>query len=306
MGNPSSTRRAFSMVEIVLGLVILSLLTGMVLVTYQGQAREAAVTICRERLQSIRERIDRWQVEHSRPWFLPAPPQGSPEDPWGGPFHVDPLAGRIWAEPPEGVAADLELAYTAFPTRPRGGPVLAPIQQTAFAKLRLRWSWRGHEGTPIGYRIRRSVNLAQGFQVIAAVPPTPPLEFVDEGVAPGKVYYYRVEAILGPGDASYAAPLSPPVSRGVSVDTGAPELRLSSNQGDLEVGETILVRVEGMGRGSPLETLEFHGERRAVGPGDFRLDLPVRFTASGTQTIRASLWDHGGRRRDASLRLQVR
>jgi type II secretory pathway pseudopilin PulG len=296
-------RRGFQIIEMVLAMMILSLLTSVMVVTYRGQSQSAAITICKQRLASIRTAIDKWQLEHHRPWFLATPPQGSPRNPWEGHFKVDPVAGRIWTEPPEHVGTSLSLDYTPLSTKPNGSPLIQSIKASG-PGLALTWAWPGNENAAVGYRVLRTENPATPFVSVGNVPPKPPLHFTDSPLTPGKVYYYRIEAILGPGDRRTPLPISPLQSRATSVQ-GSPELELTTSAGQVLVGSAALFRLEGHGVGVGLKNLVFQGKSQPVGPGSFRLDLSWTFASPGVQEVVAVLWDSSGRSTRKTLSLEV-
>lgn len=297
------------MVEIVLAMVLVAMLTALVTMTYSGVSRDTHHKVNRDRLSRIRQAIDTWQLERQRPWFQPSPPPGAPLDPWNRPYRVDPTQGLIWSRGPEGEGSSapedtsMSMPYKPMSLRPKGRPLAQA--SSASGGIEVAWKWPGGEAAPIGYRVLRSEDPAAGFQEAGTKDPTPPLRYLDPAVPAGKLVYYQVEAILGPGDqGSGPPPRSLPVSALRVVD-GPPILSLESASSGVAAGQAALFHIQGSGNGSPLASLVFQGNAQLVGPGSCQLALSHVFPTAGPATVTATLVDTAGRATTATLDVQV-
>lgn len=92
----SRAARGFTIVEIVLGLTIMSLLVGVTVSTYGDSLSRAREQIARDEARAISQGVQRWQLENKRPYpfesifpLVPAYLRQVKKDPWGGVFRVD-------------------------------------------------------------------------------------------------------------------------------------------------------------------------------------------------------------------------
>lgn len=103
MNSPAWTRvrapsavRAFSLVEIVIGLSIMSMLVGVTVTAYDNATQRAREQIAQDEARAIGNAIVRWQLDHQRDFpfesVFPLVPQylrNVKNDPWGNVFRID-------------------------------------------------------------------------------------------------------------------------------------------------------------------------------------------------------------------------
>lgn len=300
-------RRAFHLVEILIAMAIMAVLTGLVLVTYRGQAERTQEVVCLDGLAKVADHIQRWQLKHRRPWYLGRVPGPLALDPWERPFRVDPVEGMIWSAGEDGefdtpsAAGTLARSYEAYPT-----PAVPPVRrltlrQTAGGGAEIRWDWPEAAAVAIRYEVARAPLPSAPFRPLAAAAPGPDPFVLDPAVPVGSTVYYRVRAALGPGSKRPYTDWSRPYAFS-RVVSSAPTLEITAGSYRGATGSAIAVRLTGRPNGAPLRRLEFGGEVIAVGPGEFTLSREVTLLA-GAQRLDGVLSAADGQRRAVRLTL---
>lgn len=124
-------RTAFSLVEIIAGLVVLSLLAGITITLYDEDIvrskEEASRVQCRDVVSAIR----RWELANRRRYpYSTAEPllgrylEGRPSDPWGADFLVDSRKGVVYSPGPNGIDDGAAGDDVLCPIRRPGRPVM--------------------------------------------------------------------------------------------------------------------------------------------------------------------------------------
>lgn len=223
-------RRGFTVVEIVLGLVLMSLLTSITYQSYSSSLEQSKETALANSLVGLKERIQKWQIEAKRPWFRPTPPPDWPLDPWDQRLQIDPRRGVAWSRGPHG---DREFEDAPAAHRVRWAPFPGPAPA---APRRVQASPRPGGGVVItwqpsaarnliGYQVERAPEVTipaipaspgdpgspprtelGAFTVLGEVSPEAPPEVVDPSATAGQAWYYRVRSLPGPGASGKAAP----------------------------------------------------------------------------------------------------
>lgn len=279
----NQSRRAFSIVEIVLGMGVVAALSALVLNQFQGETQKAEERTCRVLLKELSTEIEAWQIQHRRPWYLPTPPRGSVRDPWGNPIRVDPRLGTITSlgDPEQGSLAQT-LEYEPYPTAPPGVPRAVRGHAHPGLGMKLYWTWPESQGQVIGFSVLRQE--AQGFVEIGQASPSPPYEFVDPDVEAGRIYTYRLQALVGPGAKDPSPPASKPYSLSIPR-TSPPGIQVLPEEVHLKVGHAAVFRVTLQSRGSPLRFWRFQDQEHALEGGGLSLEVPYLASSPGAQSL---------------------
>lgn len=103
-------QRGFSIVEIVIGMTIMSVLVGVTVSTYSDSAQRAREQIALDEARSISSAIQRWQLENQRPYpfdnVLPLVPRFLKrvgQDPWGSQYGINPANRVVYSFGPDGL-----------------------------------------------------------------------------------------------------------------------------------------------------------------------------------------------------------
>jgi general secretion pathway protein G len=97
----SRPRRGYTVVELMVGLAILSLLVTIALAAYQAYREKAQAETAVSDIAMASMAVDHYRTEHGvSPPNLAAAGLGNPVDPWGNPYqyvsHDDPKAKGLW------------------------------------------------------------------------------------------------------------------------------------------------------------------------------------------------------------------
>jgi type II secretory pathway pseudopilin PulG len=101
--------QGFSIVEIMIGLTIMSLLVGVTITTFGDSAQRARETIAKDESKAIASAIQRWQLENHRTYpfgsILPLVPRylkNVTSDPWKSLYRVDSVKKIVYSFGPDG------------------------------------------------------------------------------------------------------------------------------------------------------------------------------------------------------------
>src|SRR5687768_10296389 len=97
-GRLKTMVRGFSFAELMCGVVILLLLTGITITWYQDSISEAKLTLAKVETVGMAEAISGYQMRTRTPYISSAPPpdyKSSGADPWGQPYRVDPASRTV-------------------------------------------------------------------------------------------------------------------------------------------------------------------------------------------------------------------
>lgn len=102
-------QHGFSLVEIVIGLTIMSVLVGVTVTTYSDSAQRAREQVAQDEARAIASSIQRWQLENQRPYpfknVLPLVPRylkNVSSDPWTAQYNVDTVQKIVYSFGPDG------------------------------------------------------------------------------------------------------------------------------------------------------------------------------------------------------------
>ncbi len=324
MVNSRASRRAVTLVEIVIALTILALLLGVTITQYTEWTARSRETICLDRLTTLKQHIEAWQLQSRRPWFRPLPPPGFPLDPWDRRFGIDPRRGMLWSDGPEGDGSRrIELPYEPYPSRPPPSVSGISVRGAPGGGLLISWSMPPDRTDFVGFEIERAPEVRipgkaptpdepvppdrvqpGAFAPMAVVSPEAPYQATDPAALPGTTWYYRVRVVPAPGSRGEPPPFSAPVP-GRAPETGAPILIVTPRSLHARVGGSVAFLVEGRPSGSPLAMLRIDAQGLAVGPGAFQREIPVAYAAPGMVTTRFELEDVAGRTGVREVEIEV-
>lgn len=101
--------QGFSLIEIVLGLTIMSILVGVTVTTYQDSAARAREQVARDESKAVASAIQRWQLENQRAYpfqsvlpLIPRYVKNVGNDPWSKGYRVDTKQKIVYSFGPNG------------------------------------------------------------------------------------------------------------------------------------------------------------------------------------------------------------
>lgn len=206
---------AFSLIEVVLGLLILSMVVSISVSMFQGQTEKIKEDAAREQLQVIQNALTRWQLENNRPYpysdlraveskYL----DNVDTDPWGNPFKVVPDQGVVYTyganrtdDNGEGDDYKTRFGVTQVANPQPPSRLVCKPQGTA---VELSWTppTRNIDGTPLATGTGSWSFEIFGSEGDTSYPPSPkatvPLSqtrWSEAGLKPKTNYYYKTRLI---------------------------------------------------------------------------------------------------------------
>ena len=206
---------AFSLIEVVLGLLILSMLVSISVSMFEGQTEKVKEDAAREQLQVIQNALTRWQLENNRAY--PYRDLNAVEkkyldnvslDPWGNEYKVIPEQGIVYTFGPDrvdnqGGGDDFKTSYAVRQVaQPQPPARLAARPQGTSVELRWNPPTRNVDGTPLATGTGTWVYEVFVSEGQASYPATPQVTvpfnqttWSASGLKPKTNYYYKTRVV---------------------------------------------------------------------------------------------------------------
>jgi prepilin-type N-terminal cleavage/methylation domain-containing protein len=201
-------KKGFSFIEIILTVGILSLLTGIAVVSYLEYASTSQETAALQNLDTIKKAIEMTEAT-TRITCKGGPVSsltnlafsGNPMDPWGNKYHVNSDSCVVYSFGPDriddkGTEDDIALEYHSINGNVTTDPPLNLVADGKSGSIRLTWTHPGRNKSLETYRIEMRIDGKTEWTVLAKLPvqiseqPT----WIDKSSHKSMIYY-RVIAV---------------------------------------------------------------------------------------------------------------
>lgn len=299
-----------------MALGIFAMLITLAVTQYGEMQADALHKTAVSELEAIKNDIHRYQLERRSEFMSRTPPPGENmqdrRDPWFSPYHVDPARHLIWSAGQDGKddaggGDDVFTSYEAYAFSELHPPQSFRVAQSGPDWAELTWQPVSYKAGVDGYNVyRRESVSASEFTTVpqnpALLPETPEPKFRDEGLTPGKVYYYALEVVAHDGTRVTA-----PAPVGFQIPLAAPpRLTVTPAQVTVEAGQSVQFTIVAAGYGSPIRQIRFAGQTYEVNAGEKTLTVSRSWSRPGAERLSAEAYDADSRRAVVDVLVEVK
>lgn len=315
--NPPVTRRSgFSMVEIMMAMGVLTLLLTVAVTHYSDMQADAQQKACLSELDAVKNDIQRYQLERRAEYTARTPPPAENlqdrRDPWFAAFRVDPARHLIWSIGPDGKddqggGDDVTTSYDAYAFAELHPPQGFRAIDQGPSWVELGWQPVKFQGGVQGYNVfRRESVAASDFSTRpindALLPDSSEPKYRDEGLEPGKVYYYALEVVGRDGTRVTA-----PAPLGFQIPlTAPPRLTVTPAVVAVAPNQVVQFTIVAAGYGAPVRQIKFDGKTYDCDNSSKTLVISRSWNLPGTERLSAEAFDADNRRAVVDVQVTVK